>query len=197
MGKEKIKKRLEELYNIVEGHNYRYYVLDDPIIEDSEYDALMREIKELEAENPEIVSPNSPTRRVGGYAVTTFEILSVEQETDFYYTGKGVQSRENPYQVGNTIQVIEWYGFAPSQSNAEKFVLYRSYPYPVRGIEMPDPAELGGIYRLSLIDGSALAEQDNIVAANCYDTAGGAEFSRSGVLYLAGVYLIADLEKAE
>lgn len=131
------------------------------------------------------------------YTISTFEILSVEQETDFYYKGKGVQSRENPYQVGNTIQVIEWYGFAPSQSNAEKFVLYRSYPYPVRGIEMPDPAELGGIYRLSLIDGSALAEQDNIVAANCYDTAGGAEFSRSGVLYLAGVYLIADLEKAE
>lgn len=131
------------------------------------------------------------------YTVSTFEILSVEQETNFYYKGKGEQSRENPYQVGNTIQVIEWYGFAPSQSNAEKFVLYRSYPYPVRGVDMPDLAELGGIYRLSLIDGSALAEQDHIVAANCYDTAGGAEFGRSGVLYLAGVHLIADLEKAE
>ena len=73
MGKEKIKKRLEELYNIVEGHNYRYYVLDDPIIEDSEYDALMREIKVIESENPELASVNSPTRRVGGYALTTFE----------------------------------------------------------------------------------------------------------------------------
>lgn len=73
MSKEDIKKRLYELYDIVEGHNYRYYVEDDPVIEDSEYDALMREIKNIEAENPEIVSPNSPTRRVGGYALTTFE----------------------------------------------------------------------------------------------------------------------------
>lgn len=73
MSKEVKRKRLYELYEIVEEHNRRYYVEDDPIIEDSEYDALMREIKELEAENPEIVSPNSPTRRVGGYAVTTFE----------------------------------------------------------------------------------------------------------------------------
>ena len=62
MSKEVKRKRLYELYEIVEEHNRRYYVEDDPIIEDSEYDALMREIKELEAENPEIVSPNSPTR---------------------------------------------------------------------------------------------------------------------------------------
>lgn len=73
MNKEETKKRLYELYDIVEEHNRRYYVEDDPIIEDSEYDALMREIKTIEAENPDMVSPNSPTRRVGGYALTTFE----------------------------------------------------------------------------------------------------------------------------
>ncbi len=73
MNKEDAKKRLYDLYDIIEGHNYRYYVLDDPSIEDSEYDALMREVKALETEYPDIVKSNSPTRRVGGYALTTFE----------------------------------------------------------------------------------------------------------------------------
>ena len=53
MSKEDIRKRLYELYDIVEEHNRRYYVEDDPIIEDSEYDALMREIKKIEAEKAE------------------------------------------------------------------------------------------------------------------------------------------------
>lgn len=73
MNREEAKNRLYELYDIVEGHNYRYYVLDDPTIDDFEYDSLMREIKSLEAEYPDFVTPLSPTRRVGGYALTTFE----------------------------------------------------------------------------------------------------------------------------
>ena len=73
MNREEAKKRLYELYDIVEGHNYRYYVLDDPIVEDSEYDALMCEIKKIEADFPDLVTVNSPTRRVGGFALTTFE----------------------------------------------------------------------------------------------------------------------------
>ncbi len=73
MNREEAKKRLYELYDIVEEHNKNYYVYDNPTIEDSDYDALMREVKALEAEYPELVTPNSPTRRVGGYALTTFE----------------------------------------------------------------------------------------------------------------------------
>ena len=73
MNKEEAKKRLYELYDIVEGHNYRYYVLDDPSIDDFEYDKLMQEVKKLEEEYPEFVTSLSPTRRVGGYALTTFE----------------------------------------------------------------------------------------------------------------------------
>ena len=46
-------------------HNYRYYVLDDPVIGDSQYDELMRTLKELEGEHPELVTPDSPTQRVG------------------------------------------------------------------------------------------------------------------------------------
>lgn len=73
MNKEQAKQRLSELYKIIEQHNYRYYVLDDPIIDDYEYDGLMREVKELEGQYPELITPLSPTMRVGGYALTTFE----------------------------------------------------------------------------------------------------------------------------
>lgn len=73
MNKEEAKKRLYELYDIIEGHNYRYYVLDDPDIDDFEYDKLMQELKKIESEYPELVTALSPSRRVGGYALTTFE----------------------------------------------------------------------------------------------------------------------------
>lgn len=73
MNKDEAKKRLYELYDIIEGHNYRYYVLDDPDIDDFEYDKLMQELKKIESEYPELVTPLSPSRRVGGYALTTFE----------------------------------------------------------------------------------------------------------------------------
>ena len=60
------KKRHEELVSEIRGHDYRYYVLDDPIISDRDYDALYKELRELEAANPELVTPDSPTQRVGG-----------------------------------------------------------------------------------------------------------------------------------
>ena len=56
MDKEQIKSEYEQLCKQAEQHNFNYYVLDDPTIEDDEYDRLMRRIKEIEAENPEIVS---------------------------------------------------------------------------------------------------------------------------------------------
>ena len=68
-----VEKRLYELYDIIEKHNYNYYVLDDPTVEDDEYDALMREVKAIEAAHPELVTDYSPTRRVGGTALSTFE----------------------------------------------------------------------------------------------------------------------------
>ncbi|MCS7279270.1 MAG: NAD-dependent DNA ligase LigA [Thermodesulfobacteriaceae bacterium] len=58
---ERVKKLREE----IEYHNYRYYVLDSPVISDAEYDALMRELKELENQYPELITPDSPTQRVG------------------------------------------------------------------------------------------------------------------------------------
>jgi DNA ligase (NAD+) len=59
-------KRIEELRRIVAHHNYRYHVLDDPELSDAAYDALYDELKALEDEHPELVTPDSPTQRVGG-----------------------------------------------------------------------------------------------------------------------------------
>ena len=66
-------KRAEELRSALDEHNYRYYVLDDPGIPDAEYDRLFRELQTLELEHPELASDDSPTRRVGSSAETSFE----------------------------------------------------------------------------------------------------------------------------
>jgi DNA ligase (NAD+) len=59
------RRRAAQLHTELHEHNYRYYVLDDPLVSDAEYDRLLRELQELEARYPELVSPDSPTRRVG------------------------------------------------------------------------------------------------------------------------------------
>ena len=66
-------KRVEELTELLNYHNHKYYVDDSPEISDFEFDALLRELEELEEKNPELKKPNSPTMRVGGEAVTAFE----------------------------------------------------------------------------------------------------------------------------
>ena len=64
--------RVAELRRLVEHHNYRYHVLDDPEIPDSAYDALFDELKALEEAHPELVTPDSPTQRVGGAPAAGF-----------------------------------------------------------------------------------------------------------------------------
>lgn len=65
--------RMEQLRQIITEHNHRYYVLDDPQVPDAEYDRLFRELQDLEASHPDLVTPDSPTRRVGANAETSFE----------------------------------------------------------------------------------------------------------------------------
>ena len=65
--------RVAELTELINYHNRKYYVEDDPEIEDFEYDALMRELRALEAEFPELLSPASPSQRVGGAPVSGFK----------------------------------------------------------------------------------------------------------------------------
>ena len=66
-------KRAEELRGELARHDHRYYVLDDPEIGDDAYDALIDELRALEAEHPELRSPESPTQRVGGQPLEKFE----------------------------------------------------------------------------------------------------------------------------
>lgn len=67
------KERARQLRDILTEANYRYYVLDDPTMADYEYDQLLRELETLESAHPELVTPDSPTQRVGGQAVSQFE----------------------------------------------------------------------------------------------------------------------------
>ncbi len=62
--------RAAELRRLLDHHGYRYYVLDDPEIGDAEYDALLDELRGIEAEHPDVVTPDSPTQRVGGEPVS-------------------------------------------------------------------------------------------------------------------------------
>ena len=66
------RKRAEELTELLDKYTYQYYVLDDPEVSDYEFDMLMQELKAIEAEYPELVSPSSPTQRVGGMASGKF-----------------------------------------------------------------------------------------------------------------------------
>ena len=88
--------RIQELSSQLTEANYRYYVLDDPTMPDFEYDHLLRELEELEAANPEFTAADSPTKRVGGEALSQFEkvvhpiplmslqdVFSMEELNDF------------------------------------------------------------------------------------------------------------------
>ncbi len=64
-GAVKARQRAGELRQEINYHNYRYYVLDQPVISDAQYDKLLRELQQLESDHPELITPDSPTQRVG------------------------------------------------------------------------------------------------------------------------------------
>lgn len=65
--------RAEDLRRQLEHHNYRYYVLDDPEVSDAEYDRLLNELKQIEADSPDLITPDSPTQRVGATPVSELQ----------------------------------------------------------------------------------------------------------------------------
>ena len=90
------KERMNELSELLTDANYRYYVLDDPQLPDFEYDRLLRELEELEQAHPELAREDSPTKRVGGAALSQFQqvvhpvplmslqdVFSMEELNDF------------------------------------------------------------------------------------------------------------------
>ena len=72
---DKVKGEIEQLRAEINHHNYRYYVLDSPEISDAEYDELMRELKKLEEQYPQFLTPDSPTQRVGAAPVEAFGVV--------------------------------------------------------------------------------------------------------------------------
>jgi len=84
-----VAQRIAVLRAEIEKHNYQYYVLDNPLIPDAEYDKLFRELQQLEARHPEFATPDSPTLRAGGKPLDAFQtvrhavpMLSIRTETD-------------------------------------------------------------------------------------------------------------------
>ena len=73
MDEKKQRQRLEELRKTIRKHNYHYYVLNDPLISDYEYDQLMHELKRIEQDHPEWITPDSPTQRAGAPPADAFE----------------------------------------------------------------------------------------------------------------------------
>ncbi|MGH9440615.1 MAG: DNA ligase LigA-related protein, partial [Terriglobia bacterium] len=67
-----VEKEIETLRSEIRHHEYRYYVLDDPEISDHDFDRLMRKLLDLEQRHPELITPDSPTQRVGGEPAQAF-----------------------------------------------------------------------------------------------------------------------------
>jgi DNA ligase (NAD+) len=89
IAREDAEKEIAALRREIEKHNYRYYVLDDPLITDAEYDRLFRRLQELEREHPELAAPDSPTQKVGAPPLEKFStvqhsipMLSLNNVTD-------------------------------------------------------------------------------------------------------------------
>ena len=103
-------KRIEELRSLLQKASYAYYVLDAPIMEDTVYDRLYRELQELETKNPELITPDSPTQRVGERPATHF--TSVRHNIPLY-------SLENAFNI-EELQNWEqrWRRHIPEQYNA-------------------------------------------------------------------------------
>src|SRR5690606_38256877 len=89
-----VAERADALRELLHHHAHRYYVLDAPEIPDAEYDKLFQELQQIEAAHPELLTPDSPTQRVGGKALDVFAkvrhrvpMLSIRTETDITAAG--------------------------------------------------------------------------------------------------------------
>jgi DNA ligase (NAD+) len=76
LGKREARKEIKRLREEISRHNYAYYVLDSPVVSDQEYDRLMRRLQDLEAEYPDLVTPDSPTQKVGAPPAEEFGTVS-------------------------------------------------------------------------------------------------------------------------
>src|SRR5665647_13823 len=138
--------RLVELREQIRFHAHRYYVLDDPVISDGEYDALFRELLALEAEHPELVSQDSPSCRVGGAPLQAF--VAVQHALPM-------------------LSLDNIFSFAEVASFEEKLQRYLKSDQPIRFITEPKLDGLAvelvyrqGVLRVGSTRGDGLAGED-------------------------------------
>ena len=183
------KKRVGELREQINLHNYRYYVLDDPLVSDGEYDRLFRELLDLEEEFPQLVTPNSPSRRVGGKALSEFgqvehrfPMLSLENS----FSDSGIRDFEGrlkrylqesgdfsyvaePKLDGLAVEIVYENGFLTQGSTrgdgktgedvTSNIRTVNTIPLRLRGSELPDYLEVRGEVFLTLEGFRKLNEQ--------------------------------------
>ena len=93
MEKEQIKKEIQKLQEELNFHNYKYYVENNPIISDYEYDQLLKKLEKLEKENPEFKTADSPTQRIGGQPLEGFKTVSVQKALKKCKTSAAIRVR--------------------------------------------------------------------------------------------------------
>src|ERR1700704_3988730 len=105
---EKARKQVEQAREELRHHEHLYYVLDQPEITDAEYDALMRRLSDLEKAHPELITPDSPTQRVGGKPREGF--LKVRHSTQMLSLDNALNEqelREFLNRIGDVVYVTE------------------------------------------------------------------------------------------
>jgi len=173
MTKEKIKERIEKLRQILHYHNYQYYVLAQPEISDFEYDSLLKELSELEKENPQYFDPNSPTQRVGNDIASEFKQVihkypmlslgntySPEEVTDFIKRVQKGLNGENTiftcelkfdgvaigitYKKGELVQALTRGDGVKGDDVTNNVKTIRTIPLKLKGNDFPDEFEIRG-----------------------------------------------------
>ena len=109
MEKMEAKSKIQSLSTEINKHNHLYYVLDQPIISDGQFDVLLKELKDLESVFPELLLPNSPTQRVGSDPLPSFE--QVNHEIPMLSLGNAFNDQD----LGN------WYKRISSSIDSDKF----------------------------------------------------------------------------
>lgn len=107
-----ILQKINQLREVINQHNYNYYVLDKPTISDKEFDLLLKELEVLEKEHPEFYDPNSPSQRVGGQITKEFTTVKHQNRMfslDNSYSKEDVIDWESRVKKGLGIEVVEYY----------------------------------------------------------------------------------------
>ncbi len=172
MDRELAAKRIESLKESLEEHNYRYYVLADPVISDYDFDMMMHELEELERSYPELHDPNSPTQRVGGSITKEFatfvhlrpmlslantysrgELLEFDQRirrsisASFHYTAElkfdGIAIALH-YEHGRLVRAVTRGDGEKGDDITANIMTIRAVPLKLRGEGYPDILEMRG-----------------------------------------------------